>query len=358
MKKILIPALLCLCLMFVSCAKDTTDGSANPLNLPYTKDDVKEYLSLTQDDYFGIEYTREDVEFTEDDVTARVDEILSSFSVKTEVFTRPAQNGDVITFDYTGSIDGVEFDGGKAENQVHTLGSGGFIEGFEEGIVGHKTGETFVVDVRFPDDYYEELAGKDAQFTMTLHKIEEVTKPTLTEEFVVQNTDFATVEEFMAQVRADLQTDVDAYNEYNYQSQIFQTLCDKIELEKYPEKMYQKYYDETVQRYEDIAKNYNQDLETFITETVQSTVDEFYQFVDEYAKTESKNELIFFYIAYREGIIDNLTEEDYTEYLNSVYPDYTETAEQFEELYTRDLIMCNMIYEKVIKLLFDNAKAV
>ncbi len=358
MKKLFLPALLMLCLLFSSCTKEEANGNDNPLNLPYTKAEVKEYVTLTQDDYFGIEYTKNDVELTEEDVNARVDEILSSFSVKTEVFTRPAQNGDIITFDYTGSIDGVEFDGGKAENQVHILGSGGFIEGFEEGIVGHKTGETFVVNVRFPDEYYEELAGRDAQFTMTLHKIEEETKPELTEDFIKENTDFASMDEFLATVKEDLEKEVDEYNEYNYQSQVFQTLCDKITIEKYPEDKYQKYYDDTVKQYEDIAKNYNQDLETFITETVASTVEEFYQFVDEYSKTSVETELIFFYIAYREGIIENLTEEDYTEYLNSIYPDYTDTAEQFEELYTRELIMSNMIYEKVVKLLFEHAKAV
>lgn len=358
MKKFLIPALLCLCLLFVSCTKEEAKGNDNPLNLPYTKDEVKKYLTLTQEDYFGIEYTKADTEITDDDVNAQIDEILSSASVKTEILTRPAQNGDVITFDYTGTIDGVEFEGGKAENQVHVLGSGGFIEGFEEGIVGRKTGETFIVNVRFPDNYYEELAGRDAQFTMTIHKIEEQTIPALTEEFVKENTDFASVEEFKATVKEDLKKEMDEYNEYSYQSQIFQTLCDKITVEEYPEDKYQKYYDKTVKQYEDIAKNYNQDLEAFVTETAGSTVEEFYKFVDEYAKTSVETELIFFYIAYREGIIENLTEEDYTEYLNSLYPDYTETAEQFEELYTRELVMSNMIYEKVVKLLFDHAKAV
>ena len=117
------------------------------------------------------------------------DNILASFEETVEVTDRAAATGDTVNIDYAGSIDGVAFDGGTAQGYDLTLGSGRFIDGFEDQIVGHTPGETFDVVVTFPDPYENnpDLAGKEAVFTTTLNSIQETQLPELTDAWVQEN---------------------------------------------------------------------------------------------------------------------------------------------------------------------------
>ena len=123
-----------------------------------------------------------------------------------EVTDRPAKKGDTVTIDYSGSVDGELFDGGTAEKQPLELGSGHFIPGFEEQVEGHSIGEEFDVNVKFPEDYNaENLAGKDAVFKCRLHAISEKEIPELDNDFVADVSEFDTVDEYKADIRAKLE---------------------------------------------------------------------------------------------------------------------------------------------------------
>mgnify|MGYP000361561996 FL=1 len=127
------------------------------------------------------------VEVTDTDVEDSINSTLQTKSTQNDITDRPAQEGDVVTIDYEGKKDGVAFDGGTAQDQQLELGSGSFIDGFEDGIVGHNIGETFDLNLTFPEDYKsEDLAGQAVVFTVTLDKISEVIVPELTDELVAE----------------------------------------------------------------------------------------------------------------------------------------------------------------------------
>lgn len=151
-----------------------------------------DYVTLPED-YASIPVQRADVEPTSEDVQAQIDSLLSQNSTTQDVTDRAAANGDTVNIDYAGTVDGVAFTGGTYTGYSLKLGSGSFIDGFEDQIVGHKPGETFDVTVTFPDGYRDStdadgnalvLSGKQAVFSVTLNGISEEVQPELTDAWV------------------------------------------------------------------------------------------------------------------------------------------------------------------------------
>ncbi len=152
-----------------------------------------------------IEIEKIDTEVTDDDVEKEIQRSLKQNSSK-ETVERAAELNDEVTIDFNGSIDGVEFAGGQGSDYPLVLGSKSFIEGFEEQIIGHSKGETFDVNVTFPDDYQaEDLQGKAAVFKTTIKDIKEVKAPELDDAYVSDTTDFETVDEYKSDVRKKLE---------------------------------------------------------------------------------------------------------------------------------------------------------
>ena len=159
---------------------------------------------ITVKDYKGITVEKEEVKVTEDDVNEKVEEARRRNSRRVTA-DRPAQNGDTANIDYKGTVDGVEFDGGSAENHDLKLGSGTFIPGFEDQIVGHSAGEEFDVNVTFPEDYHaKELAGKAAVFAVKLNEVTTEELPELDDEFAKDVSEFDTLAEYRADVEKKL----------------------------------------------------------------------------------------------------------------------------------------------------------
>lgn len=122
---------------------------------------------------------------------------------------REAATGDIATIDFEGFVDDEPFDGGKGEDYELTLGSGSFIPGFEEQVAGHKEGDAFSIDVTFPDEYHENLAGKAARFDVTIKQLREKQLPELDDDFAMDVSDFDTLDAFKEDIRGKLQEDVD-----------------------------------------------------------------------------------------------------------------------------------------------------
>lgn len=154
-----------------------------------------DYVTLPED-YASIPLKKADIEPTEEDVQSQIDSLLSQNTTTREITDRAAADGDTVNIDYVGTVDGVAFTGGTYSGYSLTLGSGSFIDGFEDQIVGHKPGETFEVNVTFPDGYSDStdaegnavvLSNKKAVFSVTLNYISEEILPELTDAWVEEN---------------------------------------------------------------------------------------------------------------------------------------------------------------------------
>ena len=157
-------------------------------------------------DYKGIKAEKISNEVTDNEVEEELARYQQRQSRLVDVEGRKTENGDTVVFDFEGFVDGVAFDGGKAENYSLKLGSGQFIPGFEEQMVGYDADSEFSVNVKFPEDYHsEDLKGKDAEFKIKLHAIKKEELPALDDEFAKDVSEFDTLDEFKADIIKKLQ---------------------------------------------------------------------------------------------------------------------------------------------------------
>ncbi len=155
--------------------------------------------------YKGVEIEKVDVAVTDEDVDAEINRERERNARNIEVTDRPVKDGDMTVLDFEGFVDGVAFDGGKGENYSLTIGSGAFIPGFEEQLIGAEIDKETEIHVTFPEDYQaEDLKGKDAVFKCTIREIREKELPELDDEFAGEVSEFDTLEEYKADVRAKL----------------------------------------------------------------------------------------------------------------------------------------------------------
>ena len=178
------------------------------------------------DGYKGVEVVKEPVEPTAEEVDNEIERVRQRNSRVVTVEDRAAEDGDIVVIDFDGYTDGKQFDGGKAENFDLTLGSGQFIPGFEEQVVGHNIDDEFDVNVKFPEDYHaEELKGKDATFKIKLHEIKHRELPEVDDEFVKDVSEFDTLEEY----RKDLENTIRTRKEHAAEASTEQQLIKAID---------------------------------------------------------------------------------------------------------------------------------
>ena len=175
-----------------------------------------------------------------------------------------AENGDIVDIDFEGFVDGVAFEGGKAEHYNLTLGSGSFIPGFEEQIVGHKTGEEFTITVKFPDDYQaEELKGKEAEFKINLHEIKAKELPEVDDEFVKDVSDKETLDEYKAELKETVAKRLQDEADKDVDNQISEKLMELLEGE-IPEAMYDNQANEMVREFDMRLRSQGLDMKTYM----------------------------------------------------------------------------------------------
>ena len=160
---------------------------------------------VTLGDYKGLEVEKADLEVKEEEIEAELKKEQENNSRTIDVDDRTVENGDITTIDFDGSVDGVPFEGGKGEDYPLTIGSGAFIPGFEEQLVGAELGKEMEVNVTFPEDYHaEELKGKAAVFKCTVKSIKVKELPELDDEFAKDVSEFDTLEEYKNDIKAKL----------------------------------------------------------------------------------------------------------------------------------------------------------
>ena len=185
---------------------------------------------VTLGEYKGLKASKTVKEITDDDVAAELAKLQDRNSRMVSVDDRSAQEGDSVVFDYEGFVDDVAFEGGKAERYTLLLGSGQFIPGFEDQIVGKSIGEEFEVTVTFPEDYHaEELAGKPAVFKCKLHEITVKELPELDDDFAKDCSEFDTLDELKADIRARLTKDAEKEADDAFELALLDQLVDGME---------------------------------------------------------------------------------------------------------------------------------
>ncbi len=215
-------------------------------------------------DYIGIEVTKKSTEVTDELVDEEIEKVRDRNSRMVAVEDRAAQDGDVAVIDFEGFVDGVAFEGGKAENYNLKLGSGNFIPGFEEQIVGHNVDEEFSINVKFPDDYQaEELKGKDAEFKIKLHEIKAKELPEVDDDFVKDVSEKETLAEYKEELKETIAKRLEDEAAKDIDDQIANKLIELLEGE-IPEAMYDNQADELVREFDMRLRSQGLDMNTYM----------------------------------------------------------------------------------------------
>ncbi len=206
--------------------EDISDDGAVLVAIAPVKPEVK------LGDYKGIKIAKAEYNVKDADVDAEIERLRQRNARMVEVTDRAAENGDTATIDFSGSIDGVKFDGGTSENYPLVLGSGSFIPGFEEQVVGMKVGEEKDVNVRFPDDYQaEELKGKDAVFAVKLNKLEKKELPEVNDEFIKDAAGAESVDAYRKETRERLEKQAKEKGDAETENNIVRAVTANAEVE-------------------------------------------------------------------------------------------------------------------------------
>ncbi len=370
-KRVLLIMGLSIMLLAGGCAKsdktdksktDTADKSKTTVSntvkevtvLPKKKDyNPKDYVTLGK--YKGIEVTYTKLEVTDADVDATIDQELNSHKTYKDTGKKVVENGDMVNIDYEGKIDGKAFDRGSATDAKLTIGSGGFIEGFEEGLKGKKVGEKTDLKLTFPKDYPNaEVAGKPAVFTVNIKGIVKEEIPTLNDKYVKDNTDYKTVAEYKKSIRDSLE----AQNEQTIQSEKYGNAYGVIEksskIKKIPQALSDYYNNMMLFQYTNYAKQNGLDLKTFIKNSG-SNEEQFNQTISQSVESYANQDIIMNAIAKAENI--KVTDAELNDQLKSIMDQYGYKKES--EVYKavpKAEITASILYQKVIDFVLSNAK--
>ena len=226
---------------------EIADMSENGFTIKF-KVTVKPEVELKA--YRGIKAEKEKVTVKKAEVKEEVDRALERDAKLVAIEGKAAKKGDIATIDFEGFLDGVAFEGGKGENYDLELGSGNFIPGFEEQVIGHKAEEEFDIDVTFPEDYgAEDLAGKAVVFKIKLHKIMKKELPKYDDEFVKDVSDFDTVADYEKHLEEEIKARKEAAADREFENKVMDTLVDNVKAE-IPAVMIEKEIDNQINEFE------------------------------------------------------------------------------------------------------------
>lgn len=224
---------------------------------------VTTYPEVKLGEYKGLKAVKLPTEATDADVENELKQMQERNSRLIDVTDRNAEMGDTATIDFEGFTDGVAFEGGKGENYPLELGSGSFIPGFEEQVAGHAVDEEFDVNVTFPEEYAEELAGKDAVFKCKIHEIKTKELPELDDEFAKDVSEFDTLDEVKEDLKKQIAEKKEKDAKIDLENQLLEQVVENMEVE-IPECMFTKRTDEMVQEYNYRLQMQGLNLETYL----------------------------------------------------------------------------------------------
>ena len=321
---------------------NSEEKSGNTTEITYNVDD---YVELGE--YKGLEITLGSYDVTEEDVKNQINSIVLSYPAYEDTDKKEVENGDFVNIDYEGLKDGVAFDGGTANGAILEIGSGTFIDGFEDGLIGKKVGEEIKLDLTFPENYQnEELAGQAVVFNVTVNKIvnkKDMNYDTLTDKYVTDNFSnqgYKNVTEFKEGVKEQLETSNKATKESDTQKAINQKLAETCKVNGFPEGLLKQNIDQYMEDFQAQLKSaYGIELAEYL-QSVNSTEEDFNAQVEQYVTESLENQLILEAIAKKEKI--EIDEKEFDEYVKGVVAEYNYESEeafikQFGEDYVRSV---------------------
>ncbi|MBO5094963.1 MAG: trigger factor [Lachnospiraceae bacterium] len=320
--------------------------------------EMKTEKYVTLGEYKGLEVSVPSAEVTEEYRQNYINYVLSQHAQWEKITEdRAVQEGDLVNIDYEGKKDGVAFSGGTDQGFDLEIGSHTFIEGFEEGLVGARVGETRDVDATFPDPYPQnsDLAGAPVVFTVTVNEISEKRIPELTDEFVqTLGVGCDTTEEYEAYVQELLTESAQETYRRNVDEALVDAAMANCTFQEPPKAMVDQYYDRVVNRMKKVAAASGMSFETLITQYYQSTMEEFEEQAREGAAASCRESIMLQAIANKEGI--TVTQEEIDAALqegaeNGGYESADELKADLDTDNYEDYVMS----DKVMELLRENA---
>ena len=313
---------------------------------------VTTYPEVKLGEYKGLEAKMLDTEATDDDVAEELKNMQDRNSRLVTVEDRAAEMGDTAEIDFEGCVDGVAFEGGKGENYPLELGSGSFIPGFEEQVVGHKSEEEFDVNVTFPEEYAEELAGKDAVFKCKIHEIKSKELPELDDDFAKDVSEFDTLDELKADLKKQIGERKTASANTDFENQLLEQVCDNMEVE-IPECMFDQKCDEMIQDYAYRLQMQGIDLNTYLGYLGQTQEQFKAQFMDG-AKQQVKTQIALDAIVEAEKL--EATEDEINAEIDKLAAQYDMEADKIKAAVPQDQIAKDVTTKKAVDLIVNSAK--
>ncbi|MDY2851883.1 MAG: trigger factor [Candidatus Borkfalkiaceae bacterium] len=299
-------------------------------------------------DYKGINVEKVEYNVTDEQVQDELDKLQERNSRLVDVTDRAAENGDTTVIDYSGSVDGVKFAGGTAEKQNLVLGSGAFIPGFEEQIVGMNIGEEKDINVKFPEDYHaEDLKGKDAVFTVKLHEIKKKELPELNDDFIKDAVGLDSLEAYKIETREKLEKSAKAKAEAEIEDKLLKAISD-ASVVVIPDALVEREIDNIMQEIEYKLMYQGLKLADYI-KYLGTTMEEFRKNYREQAETNAKYQLVIDKIIETEKITctDEQLEEKIKELAEQSKKDveeYKKTMNDRQRNYLRDSLIIKNLF--------------
>ncbi len=307
---------------------------------------------LTVDGYKGIEVEKLSTEVTDELVNEELEAVRERNGRMVTVEDRAAENGDTTVIDFEGFVDGEAFEGGKSENYNLRLGDGNFIPGFEEAIVGHKTGEEFTIDVTFPEDYNaENLAGKEAQFKIKLHEIKTKELPEVDDEFVKDVSEKDTVEEYKEELKEKVAKRLEEQADKDFDDKLTEAL-EKLAVEEIPEAMFDNEVRDMLNEFDMRLRSQGMDLPTYMKYTGmdQGAIEATYK---PQAEKRVKIRLVLEAIGRQEKI--EVTDEDVDNEYKKLADAYKAKVDEVKNYISKEALTEDIKVEKAMQLVRDNA---
>lgn len=304
---------------------------------------------VTLGDYKGVTVEKTIQSVTDEDVQNEIDNALANYPVEVD---QAAKEGDTVNIDYVGKIDGEEFDGGSDQGADLKLGSGKFIDGFEDGLIGARKGETRTLNLTFPEDYTQDLAGKAVEFTVTVNAVKEpLSEPT--DQWVADNIEgYDNLADYKAGIRSEQEESNEQTTENQVRYAAWTQVIDNCTINEYPETLVEvgkKLYEQQVETY---AKYAGMELDAYI-ESSGLTQEEYQSNMEEYGKNVAAQALVCQAICDKEGFA--IGDDDYQKALQDMLTEYGCTEDELIQTYGQDNVEQSIMLNRVSNLILENA---
>lgn len=326
-----------------------------------TKEKVLEYTATVTvypevelGEYLGVEVEKLDTEVTEADLNAHIERDLKSKGDLELVEDGVIENGNTVVFDFEGFVDGVAFEGGKSENYSLEIGSGSFIPGFEEQMLGLKTNEEATIKVTFPENYQaENLKGKVAEFKLKIHEIKKLMLPELTDDFVksLEMENVNTVEEYKNHLNEHIKEEKEEASENSFEFNVLDAVCKNAKID-IPEVLVNRRLDSIIEQEEQRVKGYGLTFEQLL-QYQGMTLEVYKEQMKKVAENDVLREVVLNKIMEVEKV--ELTDEDINEGYEKLAKAYNQEVNTIKDQLPLDRVTYHFLLQKTINLLKEKA---